>query len=69
MVNTLGSDNLARLAEGTTGAIEDAVAETAEAKPSGGVFSTLSMLSKPESQKSLMFLLSVSKNLQKRCCD
>lgn len=69
MVNTLGSDNLARLAEGATGAMEDAVRETADAKPSGGVLSTLSLLSKPESQKSLMFLLSLAKNMQKRCCD
>ena len=69
MVNTLGSDNLARLAEGASGAMEDAVRETADAKPSGGVFSTLSMLSKPESQKSLMFLLAFAGNLQKRCCD
>lgn len=69
MVNTLGSDNLARLAEGATGALEDAVSETADAKPSGGMLSTLSLLSKPESQKSLMFLLSLAENLQKRCCD
>ena len=69
MVNTLGSDNLARLAEGATGAMEDAVRETADAKPSGGMLSTLSLLSKPESQKSMMFLLSLSKNLQKHCCD
>ena len=69
MVNTLGSDNLSRLAEGASDAMEDAVRETADAKPTGGMFSTLSMLSKPESQKSLMFLLSFAANLQKRCCD
>jgi len=69
MVNTLGSDNLARLAEGATGAMEDAVRETASAKPTGGLFSTLSLVSKPESQKSLMFLLSLGKHLQNRCCD
>jgi uncharacterized protein YjgD (DUF1641 family) len=69
MVNTLGSDNLARLAEGATGALEDAVKETADAKPIGGVLSTLSLLGKPESQKSMMFLLSLAENLQKRCCD
>lgn len=69
MVNTLGSDNLARFAEGATGAMEDAVKETAGATPPGGLFSTLSMMSKPESQKSLMFLLSLGKHLQSRCCD
>ena len=69
MMNTFGSDNLARLAEGVTGAIENAVAETASAKPSGGLISTVSMLSSAETQKSLLFLLSVAKNMQKHCCD
>jgi uncharacterized protein YjgD (DUF1641 family) len=69
MVNTMGSDNLARLAEGGAGALEDAVRDTADVRPSGGIFSTISMLSKPESQRSLMFLLSFADNLQKRCCD
>lgn len=69
MMNTFGSDNLSRLADGAAEAMEDAVHETREAKPTGGLFSTLSMLSKPESQKSLLFLLSVAKNLQKRCCN
>lgn len=69
MVNTLGSDNLSRFAEEATGALEDAVKETADTKPSGGVLSTLSLLGKPESQKSLIFLLSLAENLQKRCCD
>jgi len=68
MMNTFGSDNLSRLADGAAEAMEDAVHETRDAKPSGGMLSTLSMLSKPESQKSLLFLLSVAKNLQKRCC-
>jgi uncharacterized protein YjgD (DUF1641 family) len=69
MVNTLGSDNLSRFAEEATGAMEDAVRETADVKPSGGMLSTLSLLSKPESQKSMIFLLSLAENLQKRCCD
>lgn len=69
MVNTLGSDNLSRLAEGATRAMEDAVRQTADAKPTGGVLSTLSLLGKPDSQKSLMFLLSLGNNLQERCCD
>jgi uncharacterized protein YjgD (DUF1641 family) len=69
MVNTLGSDNLSRLAEGATIAMEDAVKETADAKPKGGLLSTISLLSKPESQKSMLFLLSLSANLQKHCCD
>jgi len=69
MVNTLGSDNLSRFAEGATSAMEDAVRQTAGATPTGGIWSTLSLLSKPDSQKSLMFLLSLGNNLQERCCD
>jgi len=69
MVNTLGSDNLSRLAEGASGAMEDAVHATADARPTGGILSAISLLSKPETQKSLMFLLKFAEGLQKRCCD
>ena len=69
MMNTFGSDNLSRLADGAAEAMEDAVHETRDVNPSGGILSTVSMLSKPETQKSLMFLLKFAENLQKRCCD
>lgn len=69
MMNTFGSDNLSRLADGAAEAMEDAVHETRDVEPSGGILSTVSMLSKPETQKSLMFLLKFAENLQKRCCD
>jgi len=58
-----------QMVEGATRAMEDAVRQTADAKPTGGVLSTLSLLGKPDSQKSLMFLLSLGNNLQERCCD
>lgn len=69
MVNIFGSDHLSRLADGTAEAMEDAVQETKDIQPSGGIFSTLSMMSKPETQKSLLFLLKFAENLRKRCCD
>lgn len=69
MMNTFGSDNLSRLADGAAEAMEDAVHVTRDVEPSGGILSTVSMLSKPETQKSLMFLLKFAENLQKRCCD
>lgn len=69
MVNTLGSDNLSRLADGAAGALEDAVHDMPETKPKGGILATVSMLSKPETQQSLVFLLKFAENLQKRCCD
>lgn len=69
MVNVFGSDHLSRLADGTAEAMEDAVQETKDLQPSGGIFSTISMMSKPETQKSLHFLLKFAENLQKRCCE
>ena len=69
MMNTFGSDNLSRLADGAAGAMEDAVHETKDAAPRGGLISTIGLISKPETQKSLVFLLKFAENLQKRCCD
>ena len=69
MVNVFGSDHLSRLADGTAEAMEDAVQQTKDVETSGGIFSTLSMMSKPETQKSLLFLLKFAENLRKRCCD
>lgn len=69
MLNTFGSDHLSRLADGAAEAMEDAVQQTKAAKPSGGIMATIGMLSKPETQKSLLFLLKFAENLQKRCCD
>ena len=67
MVNTVGSEAMAELAENTRTAVEEAAAETAKAPPpKGGMFNTLSLLSKPETQRSLAFLLSVSQKLQQR---
>lgn len=69
MANTFGSDHLSRLADGAAEAMEDAVQDTRDVQPRGGILSTVSMLSKPETQKSLLFLLKFAENLQKRCCD
>ena len=45
--------------------MEDAATEAAAQPAKGGVFSTLSLLSKPESQQSLQFLLAFGQKLQK----
>lgn len=66
-VNTLGSDNLSRLADGSAAALDDAIRETADVKPKGGIFATVAMLSKPEAQQSLLFLLRFAEGLRKRC--
>jgi uncharacterized protein YjgD (DUF1641 family) len=67
MINTVGSESMAELAENARIAIEEAAVETAQgAAPKGGLLNTLSLLSKPETQRSLAFLLSVSQKLQQR---
>ena len=67
MINTVGNEAMGELAENTRLAMEEAAQETAKAPaPKGGVMSTLSMLSKPETQRSLAFLLAFSNKLQGR---
>ena len=66
MVNTLGTDDLAILADETKVAIDEAAAETAGPLPKGGLLATLSLLGQPDSQRSLRFLLSVAGKLRER---
>jgi len=66
MINTVGNEAMGALAENTRMALEEAASETAKAPPpKGGLRSTLSLLAKPETQRSLSFLLSFSNKLQK----
>lgn len=69
MANTLASEDMAELADSTRAAFKDAAAKTAGAPPSGGLFSTLGLLSKPESQRSLQFLLNFGASLEQRCSE
>ena len=67
MINTVGNEAMGELAENARMALEDAAHETAKGPaPKGGVMSTLSLLSKPETQRSLSFLLAFSSKLQGR---
>lgn len=66
MVNTIGNEAMGELAENTRDALEEAAEETARTTPKGGVMATLALLSKPETQRSLAFLVSFSEKLQQR---
>jgi len=67
MINTVGNEAMGELAENTRLALEEAAQESAKAPPpKGGVMSTLSLLGKPETQRSLAFLLAFSAKLQGR---
>ena len=66
MVNTVGSEEVSNLAINAHEALDEA-AHVASARPAtGGLFATLSMLSRPETQRSLTFLLAFSQKLMER---
>ena len=67
MVNTIGNEAMGELAENTRAALEEAAEEASQVAPRrGGVMQALSLLSKPETQRSLAFLLAFSSKLQSR---
>jgi uncharacterized protein YjgD (DUF1641 family) len=66
MINTVGNEEMGMLAGNARIAIEEAAEETAKMPVRGGVMPMLSMLSKPETQRSLAFLLAFSAKLQQR---
>jgi len=65
MINTVGNEAMGELAQNTRLAFEAAAEEAAQAKPAGGLFAMLAMLSKPETQRSLAFLLAFGEKLQR----
>lgn len=66
MVNNIGSEDFAALCNNAQTAMEEAADEAAKKTHSGGFFATLSMLSQPEAQRSLHFLLDFGAKLQER---
>ena len=65
MINTVGNEAMGELAQNTRLAFEAAAEETARTEPRGGLFTMLTMLSKPEAQRSLAFLLAFGEKLQR----
>lgn len=63
--NTLGSDAMVQTADDVLVSLESAARETAKTPASGGIFSMLSLMSKPESQQTLQFLLKFGEGLQR----
>jgi uncharacterized protein YjgD (DUF1641 family) len=66
MINTVGNEAMGTLADNTRQALDEAAEETARTAPRGGILATLSLLSRPEAQRSLMFLLRFGEKLQQR---
>ena len=65
MINTVGNEAMGELALNTREAFEAAAEESAKTAPRGGLLGMLSMLSKPEAQRSLAFLLAFGEKLQR----
>jgi len=65
MINTVGNEAMGELAQSTRFAFEAAAEETAAAKPRGGMLAMLQLLAKPETQRSLAFLLAFGDKLQR----
>jgi uncharacterized protein YjgD (DUF1641 family) len=65
MISTVGNEDMARLADNTRQALDEAAQEATTAASRGGLFATIALLSKPEAQRSLAFLLRFADKLQR----
>ena len=65
-LNSVGSEEFATLVDDAHEALHEAAEETAKAPAGGGLFATLSMLSKPETQQSLRFMVGFCGRLRAR---
>jgi uncharacterized protein YjgD (DUF1641 family) len=66
MINAVGNEEMGMLAENARNSLEEAAEEAEKMPVRRGVMPMLSMLSKPEAQRSLAFLLAFSAKLQQR---
>ena len=69
MISNVANEDLAEFAGETVDAMHDAAIETAAENSSGGLMSTLGMLSKPETQQALKFLMTFAAKMQKNATD
>jgi len=66
MINTVGNEAMGTLVENARLSLDEAAEEAARSAPKGGLFATLALLAKPETQRSLLFWLSFVEKLQRR---
>ncbi|MBF0247794.1 MAG: DUF1641 domain-containing protein [Alphaproteobacteria bacterium] len=69
MINNIANEHLAEFAGETVDAMHEAAVETAGMKAGGGLMSTLAMLSKPETQQAIKFLMTFACKMQKNVSD
>jgi len=64
MLNNVATEEMAVLADNLRISVDQAVAKAEQAPAKGGLVSTLSLLSKPETQRSLQFFMLMGESLQ-----
>lgn len=64
LANTFGSDAMVQCAEDVLNSLDHAAAETAKSPAGGGLLSMISLMTKPESQQTLQFLLKFGEALR-----
>lgn len=69
MFNNLATEEVATLAHNTRRAMEEAIDDVADKPHPGGIFATLAMLSKPETQHAIHLMLTFAGKWQKRALD
>jgi len=69
MISNVANEHLAEFAGETVDAMHEAAVETSQIKSSGGLISTLSMLSKPETQQAMKFLMTFACKMQNNVTD
>ena len=66
LVNTIGSEETATLVANAWLALDEAAQETKDLKPRAGLLSARALITKPETQQGLAFLLAFAEKLRQR---
>lgn len=65
LLNTVANDDVCGLVDNARIALNDAAAEAAKMPANGGLWSTVALLSKPETQRGLQFLMNFANKMQR----
>jgi uncharacterized protein YjgD (DUF1641 family) len=68
MVTSVANEDVCDLVTHACQAMNEAAAESAKAPARGGLMAAIALLSKPETQRSLQFLMNFATKLQNRPC-
>lgn len=66
LINTVATEEMAELAGNMREALSEAAAETKDLKPRAGILSARTLITKPETQQGMAFLLAFAEKLRQR---